>query len=51
MMCPIRSLNSHASDECVERHCAFWNKNECVITGFLRSFVKGNADDRDEASM
>lgn len=51
MFCPIRGLNAHISDECVQKHCAFWTNNECVITGFLRTFVKGEGEERDEPGM
>jgi hypothetical protein len=37
--------------ECEENKCAFWHKHECVIAGFMRGFVKGEAEERDDASM
>ena len=51
MFCPVRGLNAEISDECVERHCAFWTNHECVIAGFLRSFVRGEAAMRDEPGL
>lgn len=48
MFCPIRALNPQITDECVEKHCAFWCKGECVIKGYLRSFIQGPPEDRDE---
>ncbi|MCK4336216.1 MAG: hypothetical protein KAW40_05860 [Candidatus Aenigmarchaeota archaeon] len=51
MFCPIRSLCPQISNVCTEKKCAFWYNGECVITGFLRGFVKGEAPMRDEPGM
>jgi hypothetical protein len=51
MLCPIISLGRKESKECEERKCAFWFRNECVIAGFMRSFVRGDSPERDEPGM
>ena len=53
MFCPIRSLCPEVSNECAEKSCAFWHKNECVIAGFLKSFIREDLQpvERDEPGM
>jgi hypothetical protein len=51
MLCPIVSIGKREEKECEENKCAFWFEHECVLAGYLRSFIRGEAPERDEPGM